>query len=105
MSNEDLIRNAVYEAIPITIVEQIIVFGSYARGDNTTESDTDICIIVKEKLEREKIKAYRHQLNKIFAVKHRMPTDILIKSSYDFERYKNVAGGIEYAIANEGIVL
>ena len=105
MINENLIRNAVYETFPTTIVEQIIVFGSYARGDNTSDSDTDICIIVKDGLEREKIKAYRHKLNKIFAVKHRMPTDILIKSSYDFDRYKNVAGGIEYAIAREGLVL
>jgi predicted nucleotidyltransferase len=105
MIDKNLIKNAVYEAIPATAIDQIIVFGSYARGDYTKDSDTDICIIVKEPLDKEKIKSYRGQLNKIFALKHRMPTDILIKSSYDFDRYKNVPGAIEYSIAAEGVII
>lgn len=108
MLNENtvtIIKNAIYNIIPAEMIDQVIIFGSNARGDNTAYSDTDICIIMKNELSRDKIKTYRYELNKIFAIKHRMPTDIIFKSSYEYNRYKNVAGAIEYAIASEGISL
>ncbi|MCL2045262.1 MAG: nucleotidyltransferase domain-containing protein [Oscillospiraceae bacterium] len=105
MLTNDNIRDAVYEIVPASIIEQIIVFGSQARGDNTEDSDTDICVIVTNQLTRNEIKIYRYELNKLFASKYRVPTDILIKSSYDYGRFKNQIGAIEYAIASEGVVI
>jgi len=91
--------------MPAAIVEQIILFGSQARGDNTEESDVDICIIVKEPLNQNEMKAYRYRLNKIFASRYRMPSDVIIISSRDFDRFKGVAGAIEYSIATEGVIV
>ena len=34
--------------ISIASPDQIILFGSYARGDNTEKSDLDLLIIIKE---------------------------------------------------------
>ena len=47
MLKYDIIKDAVYEAIPSSIVEQIILFGSQARGDSVEGSDTDVCVIIK----------------------------------------------------------
>ena len=105
MINENLIKNAVYEAIPATIVEQIIVFGSYARGDNTADSDIDICVIVNVSLTRDEVKNYRKEICNAFIKQHRLPIDLLIKSSDYYNRYKGVACSIERAIATEGIIL
>ena len=101
----NIIKSTVYEIIPPSIIEQIIIFGSCARGDDTEDSDTDICIILLSDLDRNRIKSYRYELNKIFAIKYRMPTDIIFKISYEYKRYKDVAGAIEYAIATEGVPL
>ena len=105
MLYQDIIKKVVYETIPENIIEYLIIFGSRARGESTTDSDTDICIILKEDLPREDIKRYRIALSKIFAFDYHMATDIIIKSSYTYNRYKNIIGALEYDIANEGIKL
>ena len=101
----DIIKNAIYEAIPSAIIEQIIVFGSYARGDNTTDSDVDICVIVNIALTRDEVRNYRKEICNAFIKQHRLPIDLLIKSSDYYNRYKSVACSIERAIATEGIRL
>ena len=48
---EKLVRRIISQARPL----RIILFGSFARGDFTTSSDLDLCIIVadaEERLER-----------------------------------------------------
>jgi predicted nucleotidyltransferase len=105
MHDISIIKEAVHEIIPVNLIEQIIIFGSHARGDATEDSDTDICIITTSELTRDEIKQYTGGLNKVFARKYRMPTDILIKSKYAYSRYKNVAGAIECSIATEGVSL
>ena len=103
MYDADIIKKVIYEIIPGRLIDQIIIFGSNARGDANEDSDTDICIITVNELTREEIKFYSGELNRVFARKYRMPTDILIKSKYAYSRYKNVAGAIEYSIALEGV--
>ena len=104
MLDTRIIKEVVYSTIPNELIDQVFVFGSKARGDDNIDSDTDICIIIKHSLERNEIKAYRYRLNSIFASKHRMPTDILIKTNHEFNKYKDVVGVIENIIANEGII-
>ena len=105
MLNPTIIKEAVHEVIPNNLIEQIIIFGSHACGDATENSDTDICIITKIELTRDELKQYTSGVNRIFARRHRVPTDILIKSSQVYNKYKNVIGAIEYAIAAEGITI
>lgn len=42
-------------------LQSVILYGSYARGDFTRESDVDIMILLN--LTDEEIKGYRHQLS------------------------------------------
>jgi len=105
MIDKNSIKNAIYETIPPPAIEQIIVFGSYARGDNTTDSDIDICVIVHNTPTRDEVKRYRKEICNAFVKQHRMPIDLLIKSSDCYNRYKDVACSIERSIATEGIRL
>jgi len=43
-------------------LQSVILYGSYARGDFTNDSDVDIMILLN--LTDEEIKEYRHQLSK-----------------------------------------
>lgn len=105
MFNADIIKETVYYVMPPEMVDQIIIFGSSARGDVTVDSDTDICIITHKKLSYDESKRYRGQMNRIFAFKHRMATDILLKSSDEYARYREVIGAIENEIMRDGVAV
>ena len=105
VSDREIIRKVIYDIVPAELIEQVILFGSRARGEETADSDTDICILFKEEQTREDMKRYRIALNRVFALDYHMATDILMKSRYSYDRYKGVMGGIEYAVAQEGVAL
>ena len=105
MFDKEMIRETVHSVIPDNLISQIIVFGSMSRGDATADSDIDICIITHEDIAYEDSKVYRGKINRIFAFKHRVSSDILLKSSNELERYKNVAGAIENEIIRDGVVI
>ena len=82
---------------------QVILFGSYAYGTPTEESDLDICIIEKEMVsKKEKKSKIRNALKEIKIAK-----DILVEN-YDYymahsdEKWINTA---LYDIRHNGIVL
>ena len=83
--------------------EKIILFGSYARGDNTEKSDIDILIVIKNlknerTITRELYKALLHENISV-------PVDFL---AVDYDKYnalKNKIGYIYKTIAAEGKVL
>jgi predicted nucleotidyltransferase len=105
MINTEIIRETIYSVIPADIIERVMIFGSAARGDANVGSDIDICIITREKLSYEQAKAYRGQMNRIFAFQHRVATDILLKSSYEYSRYQGVVGAIENEIMRDGVAI
>jgi len=105
MFDKEIIKKVIYDTVPADLIDQVIVFGSCARDEETFDSDTDICIIFKDELPREDIMYYRGELNQVFAHDYKMPTDIIMKSKYVFNRYKGVVSGLEYNIDKEGVVL
>ncbi len=64
---------------------RMIVFGSYARGDFTSESDIDILILVPDGLAAEREDKLREVL-KEFAQKHNAFLAPIILRQSDFER-------------------
>lgn len=81
--------------------EQIILFGSQARGDAGPDSDVDLLVvmdvegsIVEQRLE------VRQALHRIPA-----PVDIIISPPSEFAWRKDVVGTIEWPATREGKVL
>ena len=83
--------------------ERIVLFGSYARGENTENSDVDILIIVKNLKNERKItgQLYKALLDENIST----PIDFI---AIDYDKYntlKNRVGFIYKTIEQEGQIL
>lgn len=81
--------------------EKIILFGSHARGDGTTDSDVDLLVVMnvqgsKRVIQRE-IRAAVHDV--------RVPKDIIVSRPEEFQWRKDIVGTIERPAALEGRIL
>ena len=98
-----IIDNIVDIIVPLVEPDQIILFGSYARGDQTERSDVDL-LVLKKGLEDE-----RGTVDKIYysfiGKKIGVDVDVI---AMDYERYKNlinVTGYIYKSINKDGKVV
>ena len=85
--------------------EKVILFGSYARGDNTHSSDLDLLIIEKGKFSKQ-----RSRWNEVIKIrkalkKFTIPKDILVFSEDEVSYWKDSLNHIIPACLKEGIVL
>jgi predicted nucleotidyltransferase len=81
--------------------EQILLFGSHARGEAGPDSDVDLLVVmVTNGSVREQRLAIRQALHDI-----PIPFDILVTSPADFAWRKDVVGTIEWPATREGKVL
>ena len=96
-----LIRRMVKRIVRQFDPEQVILFGSQARGDAGPDSDVDLLVVMPVKgnrLEKEvEIRGVLHE----FLV----PMDIIVTTLEDFAWRKNHVGTIEWPAAKEGKVL
>ncbi len=95
---DEMVRRLVAEFQP----EQIILFGSRAWGEADEDSDVDLLVIVSESDERPTKRAVRaHRCLGGLEV----PTDILVKTRPEAERFRHVRSSLEHKIFEEGKVL
>lgn len=81
--------------------EQIILFGSYARGNAGSDSDVDLLVVMPVAgSKREKMVEIGLALHDIA-----MPKDILVCTPEEFAWRKDIIGTIEHPAAQEGAVL
>ncbi len=81
--------------------EQIILFGSHARGEAGPESDVDLLVVMDFKGSKlKKMAELRGTLHDIA-----VPVDILVTRPEDFAWRKDVVGTIEWPAFREGKVL
>jgi predicted nucleotidyltransferase len=95
---EEITRRLVEEFEP----EQIILFGSHAWGNPHADSDVDLLVILSksdERLAERARRAYRalRGLN--------VPTDILVKTRGEVERFRSVDTSLESRIYKRGRIL
>ena len=81
----------------------IILFGSFARGEQNEESDLDICVLVPE-LTYGRVDM---RLDARCAIRHDfpLPMDVLLYTYDEFEENAKVRSRMQYKIKNEGVVL
>jgi predicted nucleotidyltransferase len=80
---------------------KVILFGSYAQGEPTKDSDIDILIVTQERLSSQEIYKMRRELLKDFSI----PVQLICVSEEEFTETKDVIGGITYPAAKYGEVL
>jgi len=95
---QEMTRRLVAEFQP----EQVILFGSHAWGTPHEDSDVDLLVIVSQSEERPIERAVRAQrcLRGLL-----VPTDILVKTRAEVERYRHVRASLECQIFGQGKVL
>jgi len=95
------IINLTNKIIEVTSPQKIYLFGSFAYGKPSNDSDIDLCIIIRDNQARKRdlIKSIRKSISKVATV----PVDILIYNEEEFSKRAKLCSTIEYKIANEGI--
>ena len=106
MTAKDTDAMAAIEAMVQRIVEKfdplkIILFGSYARGVATSDSDVDLLVVMPIAGSK------RRQATDIdmALADRRLPLDLIVITPEEFAAYKDVVGHIVYPAVREGKVL
>ena len=91
IENMPVIDKIVPLIVSLVSPEQIVLFGSYARGDNTDKSDIDL-LIIKKGLKNER------EINNIlykafYENKINVPIDLI---SVDYNKYNNLKNEVGY---------
>ncbi len=96
-----LIRRMVKRIVEEFDPEQVILFGSQARGDAGPDSDVDLLVVMDvEGNKFEKCVEIRGALGEFL-----VPKDILITTPDDFAWRKDIVGTIEWPASREGKVM
>jgi len=79
----------------------IILFGSWARGEQTPDSDVDLLVVMPQVVDPRALRiAIRRSVNGMG-----LPKDIVVLSSERFEAERGVPGTLAYPADKEGKVL
>lgn len=100
--NPDLLEKIVRRLVAEFQPEQIILFGSHAWGTPNEDSDLDLLVIVSEselRPARRDAQAERCMQGLL------VPTDILVKTRAEFEKFSRVHASLEATILEKGRIL
>jgi len=84
-------------------IDKVILFGSRARGDNREDSDWDILVVTKEKLDRKRLEGFSYNLSLALIDMLNMPVDVLIIDKEDYEVKRKYKGFVYYWATIEGV--
>ena len=82
--------------------ERVILFGSYARGEATIDSDVDLMVVMESDAPR-----FERSLPIRDAISERWiePVDVIVRSPRAMARSKEIPYTLEYEAAREGVTL
>lgn len=82
--------------------EQVWLFGSYAWGEPTEDSDLDLLVVLNQSNERSLARMQRaHRCLRRLG----MPKDVLVDTRAEFDRFKDLKSSLTYKIIHEGRLL
>ena len=85
-------------------VEQILLFGSRARGQAGPSSDWDFYVLIDGDLSFAERQHLVTEIKRELA-RLRIPNDVILKSAQQYHRTKSLPGHLAYDVAHEGIPL
>jgi predicted nucleotidyltransferase len=85
------------------IVSQIFLFGSYARGEETPDSDIDLCVLTTVK-DRRQVDVTADLMMKLWDFQT-MPLDLFALNRDDFYSIAERPTTFQYEIANNGVLI
>ena len=80
--------------------DQIVLFGSYARNENGSNSDVDLLVLKKDQ-KNAKIVTYNLYMS-LFDNKIKIPVDLIVVDYDKYNKLKNEIGFVYKTIAKEG---
>ncbi len=99
MIDRDTIRRAVEMILSAAPAgSQVILFGSYARGDANEDSDLDFLVV------EPMVRGRRREMVRLREVLRplRIPADVLVVSRNVFDAWKDLPNNVVYEAAREG---
>jgi predicted nucleotidyltransferase len=99
---EELLKSITHRLVDQFQPEQVILFGSYAWGEPTADSDVDLMVIVGTS----RLSDYQRAV-----LGHRclsglgLAKDVIVRTREEFDRWKAVRSSLEYKVARHGKVL
>lgn len=101
-STENTISRIVEKLVAVYDPREIYVFGSFARGNPGTDSDIDLCIIIKESHEKhaDRIRKGLHALRG-----EKTAVDLLVFTEEEIADRKNHPSSLIHRVLSEGKIL
>jgi uncharacterized protein len=91
---------AVKAAVEIAAPSRVFIFGSWARGEATADSDLDLAVLLPEARVSE-IPELRKQISRKLS-QIRMSVDLIVVSEEYFAKFRSSINSIYYKIAHQG---
>lgn len=95
----DRIVKSITEAVP---TDSVYLFGSYARGEETPDSDIDLYVITSD--DKERPLRYGSLIRQALLWMDR-PKDVLTETKRRFEALSHELWNVEHAVKEEGVIL
>ena len=98
---DELLKEATERIVDALAPERVILFGSYAEGQATADSDLDLLVVTERPVSRKERLARMQDLFRDMP----LPIQVITISRQEFEETRDVIGGIAYPAAKYGRVI
>jgi uncharacterized protein len=107
MKLPDKIKNQIIEALKPLDPEKVILFGSYAYGEPTADSDIDLYIVTKDdfipKNYTENMEIYLKYANAMQSILQQYPTDLITHTKPMYKKFIELNSSFSSKILQKGI--